>query len=177
LCNQSRTLQWFVLVKAVWRIPVRMSYRHFSQAWRENLWLWWVYTVVMGDILDKNVLLGWSVIASWNCKSPTPNKSYRLPCCRKPSPHNKCYWYQRWWQYFFAKQQSNYRHKKIRCSECMFLIMLGTKSIIIQRVRARFCKYQKSCDIFKIFNFFVFYPNKPFGELFSKIQLKYPNAL
>ena len=36
-------------------------------------------------------------------------------------------------------------------------------------LRASFCKYRKSCDSFKIFNFFVFCPNKPFySELFSK---------
>ena len=35
-------------------------------------------------------------------------------------------------------------------------------------LRASFCKYRKSRDSFKIFNFFVFCPNKPFSELFSK---------
>ena len=44
-------------------------------------------------------------------------------------------------------------------------------------LRASFCKYRKSGDSFKIFNFFIFCPNKAFSELFSKIQLKDPKAL
>ena len=44
-------------------------------------------------------------------------------------------------------------------------------------LRASFCKYRESRDSFKIFNFFIFCPNRPFSELFSKTQLKYPNAL
>ena len=44
-------------------------------------------------------------------------------------------------------------------------------------LRASFCKYGKSRDSFKIFNFFVFCPNKAFRELFSKTYLKYPDAL
>ena len=44
-------------------------------------------------------------------------------------------------------------------------------------LRASFCKYRESRDSFKIFNFFIFCPNKPISELFSKTQLKYPNAL
>ena len=47
----------------------------------------------------------------------------------------------------------------------------------IDVLRASFCKYRESRDSFKIFNFFIFCPNKPFSELFSKTQLKYPNAL
>ena len=33
-------------------------------------------------------------------------------------------------------------------------------------LRASFCKYRTSPDSFKIFNFFLFSPNKPFSELF-----------
>ena len=44
-------------------------------------------------------------------------------------------------------------------------------------LRASFCKYRESGDSFKIFNFFIFCPNKAFSELFSKIQLKDPKAL
>ena len=42
--------------------------------------------------------------------------------------------------------------------------------------RASFCKYRKSRDSFKIFDFFLFSPKKPFSELFSKTELKYPKA-
>ena len=45
------------------------------------------------------------------------------------------------------------------------------------KLRANFCKYRESGDSFKIFNFFIFCPNKAFSELFSKIQLKDPKAL
>ena len=48
---------------------------------------------------------------------------------------------------------------------------------VFRYLRATFCKYRKSRDSFEFFNFFIFCPNKPFSELFSKIQLKYPNAL
>ena len=44
-------------------------------------------------------------------------------------------------------------------------------------LRASFCKYRESGDSFKIFNFFIFCPNKALSELFSKIQLKAPKAL
>ena len=44
-------------------------------------------------------------------------------------------------------------------------------------LRGSFCKYRESGDSFKIFNFFIFCPNKAFSELFSKIQLKDPKAL
>ena len=46
------------------------------------------------------------------------------------------------------------------------------ESQIIESLRASFCKYRKSGDSFKIFNFLIFCPNKAFSELFSKIQLK-----
>ena len=36
-------------------------------------------------------------------------------------------------------------------------------------LRASVCKYRESRDSFKIFNFFLFCPNKPFSELLSKI--------
>ena len=51
------------------------------------------------------------------------------------------------------------------------------ESQIIESLRASFCKYRKSGDSFKIFNFLIFCPNKAFRELFSKIQLKDPKAL
>ena len=70
---------------------------------------------------------------------------------------------------FLQSNKATLDIKKKRCGGHMFLIMLGTKSIIIQRLRTRFCKYEKSCDSFKVFNFFLFCPNKPFGELYSKI--------
>ena len=44
-------------------------------------------------------------------------------------------------------------------------------------LRASFCKYREFGDSFKIFNFFIFCPNKAFSELFSKIQLKDPKTL
>ena len=50
-------------------------------------------------------------------------------------------------------------------------------STFFTALRANFCKYRESGDSFKIFNFFIFSPNKAFSELFSKIQLKDPKAL
>ena len=47
----------------------------------------------------------------------------------------------------------------------------------VRSLRASFCKYRESGDSFKIFNIFIFCPNKAFSELFSKIQLKDPKAL
>ena len=41
---------------------------------------------------------------------------------------------------------------------------------VYKSLRACFCKYRKSGDSFKIFNFFNFCPNKAFSELFSKIR-------
>ena len=51
------------------------------------------------------------------------------------------------------------------------------ESFLAGYLRANFCKYRESGDSFKIFNFFIFSPNKAFSELFSKIQLKDPKAL
>ena len=50
-------------------------------------------------------------------------------------------------------------------------------SISLCVLRASFCKYREFGDSFKIFNFFIFCPNKAFSELFSKIQLKDPKEL
>ena len=47
----------------------------------------------------------------------------------------------------------------------------------MKTLRARLGKYRKSGDSLKIFNFFIFSPNKAFSELFSKLQLKDPKAL
>ena len=44
-------------------------------------------------------------------------------------------------------------------------------------LRASVCKYRKPGASCEIFNFFIFCLNKPFSELFSKIQLKVPKAL
>ena len=44
-------------------------------------------------------------------------------------------------------------------------------------LRASFCKYRKPGASCEIFNFFIFCLNKPFTELFSKMQLKVPKAL
>ena len=44
-------------------------------------------------------------------------------------------------------------------------------------VRASVCKYRIPGASCEIFNFFIFCLNKPFSELFSKIQLKVPKAL
>ena len=54
---------------------------------------------------------------------------------------------------------------------------ISAKYKVTQDLRASFCKYRESGDSFKIFNFFIFCPNKAFSELFSKIQLKDPKAL
>ena len=51
------------------------------------------------------------------------------------------------------------------------------KLSLYESLRANFCKYRESSDSFKIFNSFIFCPNKAFSELFSKIQLKDPKAL
>ena len=48
---------------------------------------------------------------------------------------------------------------------------------ISEHLRANFCKYRESGDSLKIFNFFIFCPNKAFNKLFSKIQLKDTKAL
>ena len=53
----------------------------------------------------------------------------------------------------------------------------GKHDIFTIHLRASFCKYRKSGDSFKIFNFLIFCPNKAFSELFSKIQLKGTKAL
>ena len=44
-------------------------------------------------------------------------------------------------------------------------------------LRASACKYRKPGASYEIFNFFIVCLNKPFSELFSKIQLKVPKAL
>ena len=44
-------------------------------------------------------------------------------------------------------------------------------------LRASVCKYRKPGASCEIFNFFIFCLNKPFSELFSKMQLKVPKAL
>ena len=62
-------------------------------------------------------------------------------------------------------------------SEALRVDFQKSTAALNRPLRASFCKYRKSRDSFEIFNFFIFCPNKPFSELFSKIQLKYPNAL
>ena len=47
----------------------------------------------------------------------------------------------------------------------------------VEMLRASVCKYRKPGASCEIFNFFIFCLNKPFSELFSKIQLKVPKAL
>ena len=56
--------------------------------------------------------------------------------------------------------------------------LYGNITVLNQSLlRASFCKYRESSDSFKIFNFFIFCPNKAFSELFSKIQLNDPKPL
>ena len=64
-----------------------------------------------------------------------------------------------------------------RSRRVLFFIRYSASFIKQLLLRASFCKYRESGDSFKIFNFFIFCPNKAFSELFSKIQLKDPKAL
>ena len=63
----------------------------------------------------------------------------------------------------------------------LYLDLHGTVSkqsfLTIGHLRASFCKYRKPGASCEIFNFFIFCLNKPFTELFSKMQLKVPKAL
>ena len=47
----------------------------------------------------------------------------------------------------------------------------------MQALRATVCKYRESGVSREIFNFFIFFPNNPYSELFSKIVFKGPEAL
>ena len=53
----------------------------------------------------------------------------------------------------------------------------NTELYDIETLRASVCKYRKPGASCEIFNSFIFCLNKPFSELFSKIQLKVPRAL
>ena len=57
----------------------------------------------------------------------------------------------------------------------LILAQTGEKNHIL--LRASVCEYRKPGASCEIFNFFIFCLNKPFSELFSKIQLKVPKAL
>ena len=65
------------------------------------------------------------------------------------------------------------RPKRVSYPFIYFLKYL--KILLKDYLRASFCKYRESGDSFKIFNFFIFCPNKAFSELFSKIQGKFEN--
>ena len=47
----------------------------------------------------------------------------------------------------------------------------------LSHLRASVCKYRKPGASCEIFSFLIFCLNKPFSELFSKIQLRVPKAL
>jgi len=47
----------------------------------------------------------------------------------------------------------------------------------VQHLRASVCKYRKPGASWEIFNFFIFCLSKPFGDLFSTMQLKVPKTL
>ena len=92
-----------------------------------------------------------------------------INCCRS------CHVSQRW----KSKEEQGKRRKRRRWNHTFGeerRIFCG-KRTGQNRLRASFCKYRKSGDIFNIFSFFIFCPNKAFSELFSKIQLKDPKAL
>ena len=54
---------------------------------------------------------------------------------------------------------------------------LLAENLLWRHLRASVCKYRKPGASCEIFDFFIFCLNKPFSELFSKIQLKVPKAL
>ena len=57
------------------------------------------------------------------------------------------------------------------------LLNLWSVVLTFEDLRASVCKYRKHGASCEIFNFFIFCLNKAFSELFSKMQLKVPNAL
>ena len=57
------------------------------------------------------------------------------------------------------------------------LLLLYLITLSPHFLRASVCKYRKPGASCEIFNFFIFCLNKPFSELFSKMQLKVPKAL
>ena len=77
----------------------------------------------------------------------------------------------------FSQVRKMYANKKYQGHEIRSLVLQGREISFFMVLRVNFCKYRESGDSFKIFNFFIFCPNKAFSELFSKIQLKDPKAL
>ena len=81
------------------------------------------------------------------------------------------------WQVYYTTIFLQYSNSFANPIIYAFKIPEFRQSLIMWCLRASFCKYRESGDSFKIFNFFMFCPNKAFSELFSKIQLKDPKAL
>ena len=73
-----------------------------------------------------------------------------------------------------AKSPTLYSTAAVESEQCNASFVRPIK--LLTYLRASVCKYRIPGASCEIFNFFIFCLNKPFSELFLKIQLKVPKA-